>query len=64
MDPLVAGSPVQATGNVRSAIRIVVPKAGVGVGAADGQQPVFVTTGAHGQRPWRIMIARSAIEGH
>jgi hypothetical protein len=32
--------------------------------AADGQQPVFVTTGEPASKPWRIMTADSAIDGH
>lgn len=34
------------------------------VRAAYGQQPVFVTTGLHGQKPWRIMTAGSSIDSH
>jgi hypothetical protein len=32
--------------------------------AADGQQPVFVTIGEPARKPWRIMTADSAIDGH
>jgi hypothetical protein len=45
--------------------QIVVPRVGVGTAeAADGQQPVFVTTGEHGLKPWKIMTANPAIDGH
>jgi hypothetical protein len=33
------------------------------VGAADGQQPVSVTTGEPAREPWRIMAADPAIDG-
>jgi hypothetical protein len=33
------------------------------VGAADGQQPVSVTTGECAPKPWRIMTADSGIDG-
>jgi hypothetical protein len=32
--------------------------------AADGQQPVFVTTGEPASKSWRIMTADSAIDRH
>jgi hypothetical protein len=32
--------------------------------AADGQQPVSVTTGEPAREPWRIMAADPAIDGH
>jgi hypothetical protein len=32
--------------------------------AADGQQPVSVTTGEPARKPWRIMTADPAIDGH
>ena len=31
--------------------------------AADGQQPVSVTTGECARKPWRIMTADSGIDG-
>jgi hypothetical protein len=43
----------------------VVPKVRVdAVGAADGQQPLFVTIGEPARKPWRIMTADPAIDGH
>jgi hypothetical protein len=32
--------------------------------AADGQQPVSVTTGEPVRKPWRVMTADPAIDGH
>jgi hypothetical protein len=32
--------------------------------AADGQQPMSVTTGETAREPWRIMTADAAIDGH
>jgi hypothetical protein len=32
--------------------------------AADGQQPMSVTTGECARKPWRIMTAESGIDGH
>ena len=32
--------------------------------AADGQQPVFVTTGEPARKPWRNITADPAIDGH
>jgi hypothetical protein len=46
------------------AIQIVVPKVGRRHRAADGQQPVSVTTGELAREPWRIMTADPAIDGH
>jgi hypothetical protein len=46
-------------------IQIVVPQVGVGVvGAAHGQQQVFVTTGEPARTPWRIMTSDLAIDSH
>ena len=44
---------------------IVAARVGVGTrGAADRQQPVFVTTGEPTPKSWRIMTADPAIDGH
>lgn len=51
-------------GQRRQAIQIVVPKvSGRHRRAADGQQPVFVTTGECARKLWRIMTADSGIDG-
>jgi hypothetical protein len=45
--------------------QIMVPKVGVSnAGAADGQQPVSVTTGEPARKLWRIMTADPSIDGH
>jgi hypothetical protein len=41
--------------------RVVVPKV---QGGCVGQQPVFITTEEPARKPWRIMTADSAIDGH
>ena len=48
----------------RQADQIVVPEvSGRRRRAADGQQPVSVTTGECARKPWRIMTADSGIDG-
>jgi hypothetical protein len=57
--------PAHAAGMMQAADRIVIPKVGSATsGAADGQQPVSVTTGEPAREPWRIMTADPAIDGH
>jgi hypothetical protein len=52
------------TAQRRQADQIVVPKvSGRRRRAADGQQPVSVTTGECARKPWRIMTADSGIDG-
>jgi hypothetical protein len=45
-------------------VQIVVPKSGRRRRAADGQQPVSVTTGEPAWKPWRIMTTDAAIDGY
>jgi hypothetical protein len=49
---------------MHAAESILGPEVGRRRRAADGQQPVFVTTGKPARKPWRIMTAGSAIDGH
>jgi hypothetical protein len=64
-EPQVAGPPVHATGIMDMGDSDCGPEGRVGdVGAADGQQPVSVTTGEPAREPWRIMTADPAIDGH
>jgi hypothetical protein len=53
------------TAQRRQANQIVVPKvSGRRRRAADGQQPVSVTTGECARKPWRIVTGDSGIDGH
>jgi hypothetical protein len=63
-EPQVVGSQFMQLGRWWWAIRIVVPKVGVGVGgAADGQQPVSVMIEESARKLWRIMTDGSATDG-
>jgi hypothetical protein len=63
--PQVAGPPAHAAGMMHPRDSDCGPEGRVGdVGAADGQQPVSVTTGEPARRLWRIMTANPAIDGH
>ena len=63
-EPQVGACPAQAAGMMHAAESNLVPKSGRRRRAADGQQPVFVTTGEPARKRWRIMTTDPAIDGH
>lgn len=63
--PEVVGPLAHATAMLQAGDSDCGPEGRVGGGqAADGQQPVSVTTGELPWKPWRIMTADTAINGH
>jgi hypothetical protein len=63
--PQVAGPPAQAAGMMQTGELDCGPRVGVGTRrAADGQQPVSVTTGEPARKLGRIMTADPAIDRH
>jgi hypothetical protein len=62
-EPQVVELPAQAAGMLQVGDSDCGPEGRVGdVGAADGQQPVSVTTGEPAREPWRIMTADPPID--